>query len=93
MEIVERLRDMSAKNYRGSWAYWVQKQCTEAADEIEKVRANAEQLKSALETAMTTLDQIASTPRNKGAKRNASATRAFLRTQLAAAQFGQRIEG
>ncbi|MBL8396166.1 MAG: hypothetical protein JNK99_15710 [Candidatus Accumulibacter sp.] len=40
-------------------------------------------LRAALETAMTTLDQIATTPRNAGAKRNASATLIFLRTQIA----------
>ncbi len=39
-------------------------------------------LRAALETAMTTLDQIATTPRNAGAKRNASATLIFLRTQM-----------
>jgi hypothetical protein len=40
------------------------------------------QLQSALNTAMTTLRQIASTPRNKGARRNAWATVAFLETQM-----------
>ncbi len=38
----------------------------------------------ALRTAMTTLEQIASTPRNKGARMNAKATLLFLQTQLAA---------
>lgn len=41
-----------------------------------------EQLEVALGIAMKTLDQIASTPRNRGAKRSAAATAAFLRTQL-----------
>lgn len=41
-------------------------------------------LRAALETAMTTLEQIATTPRNAGAKRNASATLTFLRTQMEA---------
>lgn len=35
----------------------------------------------ALRTAMTTLEQIASTPRNKGARMNAKATLLFLQTQ------------
>ncbi len=35
-----------------------------------------------LRIAMTTLNQIASTPRNRGAKRNARATVKFLETQL-----------
>jgi hypothetical protein len=35
----------------------------------------------ALNTAMETLKQIADTPRNKGARRNASATVKFLETQ------------
>ena len=38
----------------------------------------------ALRTAMRTLEQIASTPRNKGARVNAKATLLFLQTQLAA---------
>jgi hypothetical protein len=40
------------------------------------------QLRSALGVAMTTLRQIASTPRNRGARRNADATVAFLETQM-----------
>lgn len=35
MDIVERLRDMQGKKYRPDWSEWVQKQCAEAADEIE----------------------------------------------------------
>ncbi len=42
----------------------------------------------ALRTAMTTLEQIASTPRNKGARMNAKATLLFLQTQLAARPQG-----
>jgi len=38
----------------------------------------------ALRIAMTTLEQIASTPRNKGARMSAKATLLFLQTQLAA---------
>lgn len=38
---------------------------------------------SALMTAMTTLQQIAETPRNRGARRNAASTVAFLKSQLA----------
>ena len=39
-------------------------------------------VRAALDVAMTTLEQIATTPRNKGARRNAYSTLAFLRTQL-----------
>ena len=39
-------------------------------------------LRPAFETAMSTLEQIATTPRNRGARRNAYATREFLRTQI-----------
>lgn len=42
----------------------------------------------ALRIAMTTLEQIASTPRNKGARMNAKATLLFLQTQLAARPQG-----
>lgn len=42
----------------------------------------------ALRTAMRTLEQIASTPRNKGARVNAKATLLFLQTQLAARPQG-----
>lgn len=37
MEIVERLRDMQSKKYSKEWATWVQTQCTQAADEIERL--------------------------------------------------------
>ena len=69
MDIVEKLR----------WQWLKPKnkppELDEAADEIERLR-------TALDVAMTTLDQIATTPRNKGARINAYATREFLRTQL-----------
>lgn len=42
----------------------------------------------ALQAAMTTLRQIASTPRNKGARMNAKATLLFLQTQLVAPAEG-----
>lgn len=42
----------------------------------------------ALRVAMTTLEQIATTPRNKGARMNAKATLLFLQTQLAARPHG-----
>ncbi|MFA6198828.1 MAG: hypothetical protein WC679_00225 [Bacteroidales bacterium] len=42
-----------------------------------------EKLKLALDVAMETLRQISETPRNAGAKRNASATLKFIETQLA----------
>ncbi len=42
-----------------------------------------EKLKLALDVAMETLLQISETPRNAGAKRNASATLKFIETQLA----------
>ena len=45
-----------------------------AAREIDR-------LETLLETAMATLGQIAATPRNRGAKRNASATLIFIKTQ------------
>lgn len=38
MEIVERLRDMQSKKYSKTWAAWVQTQCSQAADEIERLR-------------------------------------------------------
>jgi hypothetical protein len=69
MDIVEKLR----------WQWLKPKnkppELDEAADEIERLR-------TALNVAMTTLEQIATTPRNKGARRNAYATREFMRTQL-----------
>jgi hypothetical protein len=52
------------------------------AERIAENEREIAKLRAALETAMTTLDQIATTPRNAGAKRNASATLIFLRTQL-----------
>lgn len=54
--------------------------CREAL--FEQIRSKGERLEAALETALTVLEQIATTPRNRGAKRSASATVAFLRTQL-----------
>ena len=38
MDIVDRLRDMQTKKYNRDWSAWVQKQCSEAADEIERLR-------------------------------------------------------
>lgn len=52
IEIVERLRDMSAKKYRKDWAYWVQEQCTVAADEIEKLRKENDVLMNKLRAKM-----------------------------------------
>lgn len=48
-----------------------------AADEMDALR-------TVLAAAMTTLEQIATTPRNRGAKRNAYATLKFIQTQLSA---------
>lgn len=39
-------------------------------------------LEAALNVAMRTLEQIATTPRNKGARHNANGTLRFLQTQL-----------
>ena len=44
----------------------------------EQVVADNERLRVQLVTAMTTLRQIAETPRNRGARRNANATVRFL---------------
>ena len=44
----------------------------------EQVVADNERLRAQLDTAMTTLRQIAETPRNRGARRNANATVRFL---------------
>ena len=48
MDIVERLRDMQAKKYRSDWAHWVQTQCSEAASEIEQLRADIDDLRARL---------------------------------------------
>lgn len=44
MDIVERLRDMQGKKYRPEWSEWVQKQCNEAATEIERLRQRVAEL-------------------------------------------------
>jgi hypothetical protein len=49
--------------------------------EIYREQRRIELLEMALNTAMTTLKQIAETKRNAGARRNASATVRFLQTQ------------
>ncbi len=46
----------------------------------------------ALETALSVLEQIATAPRNRGAKRSAAATLAFLRTQLDASALSEGVE-
>lgn len=56
--------------------------CDCREDLFEQLRSKGERIEAALEAAMTVLEQIAATPRNRGAKRSASATVAFLRTQL-----------
>ena len=52
--------------------------------EVDDAACNGQRIEAALETALAVLEQIATTPRNRGAKRSAAATLAFLRTQLAA---------
>lgn len=54
--------------------------------EVGDAACNGQRIEASLETALAVLEQIATTPRNRGAKRSASATLAFLRTQLAASQ-------
>lgn len=49
---------------------------------IDLTIAEVERLRAALGAAMTTLEQISTTPRNKGARRSAYATSMFLRTQM-----------
>ena len=51
--------------------------CIDAADEIDRLRA-------ALDVAMTVLEQIATTPRNRGAKKNAYAAHAFIKANFRA---------
>lgn len=58
----------------------------DAANTIAALRAAPEA--EALRVAMTALEQIATTPRNKGARMNAKATLLFLQTQLAARPQG-----
>ena len=48
MDIVTRLRDMQGKKYNRDWSSWVQKMCSEAADEIERLRRLAEPAKERL---------------------------------------------
>ena len=57
--------------------------------EMNALRIDAERCKTLFEVAMKTLSQIASTPRNKGARKNARATELFIQTQsdAAIAQF------
>lgn len=54
--------------------------------EVGDAARNGQRIEAALETALSVLEQIATAPRNRGAKRSAAATLAFLRTQLAASQ-------
>ena len=56
---------------------------------IDALQKDAERCKTLFEVAMKTLSQIASTPRNKGARKNARATELFIQTQsdAAMAQF------
>lgn len=54
--------------------------CREAL--FEQILSKGVRIETALETALTVLEQIATTPRNSGAKRSASAAAAFLRSQL-----------
>lgn len=54
--------------------------------DVGDATCNGQRIEAALETALAVLEQIATTQRNRGAKRNAAATLAFLRTQLAASQ-------
>jgi hypothetical protein len=53
----------------------------EAAQRLDEQGLRINMLETALKTTMTTLKQIAETPRNAGAKRNATATVKFLQTQ------------
>jgi hypothetical protein len=69
MDIVERLRNPWRKPGH-------------KPPEMDEAAAEIERLVVALETAMNTIDQIAPTPRNKGERRNASATAMFIRTQM-----------
>lgn len=48
MDILDRLRDMASKKYRADWSGWVQKQCSEAADEIERLRSDNAGLRNKL---------------------------------------------
>ena len=49
---------------------------------IHKLQAELRKYKTAYNTAMTTLEQLASTPRNTKAKLHAKGTLVFLRTQM-----------
>ena len=49
---------------------------------LERGEAQQRRLGAVLDVAMNTLEQIATTPRNAGARRNAQATLHFLQTQL-----------
>ena len=53
--------------------------------EMDALRIDAERCKTLFDVAMNTLSQIASTPRNKGARKNARATELFIQTQSDAA--------
>jgi len=69
----------------------------DCADEDMSNWQSKGKLEAALETAMMVLDQIATTPRNRGARRSASAALIFLRTQLDAqdnafAQAGEKVD-
>ena len=55
------------------------------AEALEHERTSTDDtlpMEVALETALSVLEQIATAPRNRGAKRSAAAALAFLRTQL-----------
>ncbi len=78
--MTELYRD-TLENAQGRAEYW-KASSLDATREIELLQGDLKRLEAALDTAMSTLDQIASTPRNRGARRHAKATLAFLRTQL-----------
>ena len=52
---------------------------------IDALRIDSERCKTLFDVAMNTLSQIASTPRNKGARKTAMATELFIQTQSDAA--------
>lgn len=78
--MTELYRD-TLENAQGRAEYW-KASSLDATREIELLQGDLKRLEAALDTAMATLDQIASTPRNRGARRHAKATLAVLRTQL-----------
>lgn len=75
-----------AEAIKHAMAVAAEKACTPCGQEHDALAdwlMELQRTRAALQTAMTVLDQIATTPRNRGAKRSAYATAAFLRTQLA----------